>query len=496
VLDIWFVTGLGKIFRTTAFKLSLAYLTIFAIGAGLVLARVAWNMKTLFDEQVAQTVAAEITGLTEQYNGGGIRRLVTIIERRARQPGSSLYLLTTLAGEPLAGNVATLPDGALARPGVIEAPYQRVGEADDEHRALAQIVVLPGGFRLLVGRDLQEREQIRQVVVNAQITTLLYLAAIGTIGGLFVARRVLRRVDAMNATTRTIMAGDLSGRLPANGSGDELDRLAQSLNAMLTRIGELMSGLKEVSDNIAHDLKTPLTRLRNGAEQALRSASTIEEYRAALEKVIDESDGLIRVFNALLMIARAESGADREGMADFDAGEVARDVGELYEPIAEQTDIVLKVTTEPVLPLHGSRELIGQAVANLVDNALKYGMHESTTVNGGDLGSATGASTIGEVDLSAQAVNGRIEITVADHGPGIAERDRDRVVNRFVRLEGARTRPGSGLGLALAAAVAHLHHGALRLEDNRPGLRVVISLPRRNAIVVPPALLTAPEQRT
>jgi signal transduction histidine kinase len=476
------VTALGKIFRTTAFKLSLAYLTIFAIGAGLVLARVAWNMKTLFDEQVALTVEAEITGLAEQYNIGGIRRLVNVIERRARQPGSSLYLLTTMAGEPLAGNVARLPDGALVRPGVIETPYQRVGESEEEVRALARIVVLPGGFRLLVGRDLREREQIRHVVVIAQITTLLYLAAIGTIGGLFVARRVLRRVDAMNASTRTIMTGDLSGRLPVNGSGDELDRLAQSLNAMLTRIGELMSGLKEVSDNIAHDLKTPLTRLRNGAEQALRSASTPAEHHAALEKVIEESDGLIRVFNALLMIARAESGAEREGMADFDAGEVARDVGELYEPIAEQTDIVLNVAAQPALPLHGSRELIGQAVANLLDNALKYGTPDTAKKRVCGQEPVNGVATaLAQIDVSACEIDGKIEIAVADHGPGIDAADRSRVVDRFVRLEGARTRPGSGLGLALAAAIAHLHHGTLRLEDNRPGLKVVLSLPRRNA---------------
>jgi signal transduction histidine kinase len=490
-LDIWSVTGLGKIFRTTAFKLSFAYLTIFSIGAGLVLARVAWNMKTLFDEQVGQTVEAEVAGLAEQYASGGLINLVDVIERRARQPGSSLYLLTSPAGQPLAGNVASLPDGALVRPRVIEVPYQRVGEADEKHRALAQVLILPGGLRLLVGRDLQEREQIRHVVVTAQITTLLYLAAIGTIGGLFVARRVLRRVDAMNATTLTIMAGDLSGRLPANGSGDELDRLAQSLNTMLTRIGVLMSGLKEVSDNIAHDLKTPLTRLRNGAEQALRSATSPAEYRCALEKVIEESDGLIRVFNALLMIARAESGADREGMADFDAGQATRDVGELYEPIADESGIVLRVKTDGVMPVHGSRELVGQAVANLVDNALKYGMPDEKPI----------ADSAGErpiaarcVDLSARAVDGQIEISVADHGSGIAENDRKRVVNRFVRLEGARTRPGSGLGLALASAVAHLHEGRLRLEDNQPGLRVVISLPRHNAVATIP-MLAAPEQK-
>jgi signal transduction histidine kinase len=459
------VTALGKLFRTTAFKLSLAYLVVFAIGAGLVLGRIAWNVKGLIDEQISQTIDAEITGLSEQYTQGGIRRLVYVVEQRTRQPGASLYLVTTFAGQTIAGNIGDLPPGTLDRPGLTETAYRRPDEAEARHRALARIFILPGGFRLAVGRDLGDRETLRVVMGRALITSLGWLIVIGTLGGLFVARRVLRRVDGMNASARNIMNGDLSQRLPLAGSNDELDRLAINLNAMLDRIAELMAGLKEVSDNIAHDLKTPLTRLRNGAEQALRTAKSPEEYRAAIEQTIEDSDSLIRIFNALLMIARLEAGGTGDEMAVFDVAAMARDVGELYEPLAEEEGTTLAIEVEPGLQILGNRELIGQATANLVDNALKYGRTE------------TEAGLAGDVRLVARKVGANVEIEVSDRGPGIAPDDRARVLDRFVRLEGSRSRPGSGLGLSLAVAVTKLHGGALRIEDNQPGLRVIIALP-------------------
>jgi signal transduction histidine kinase len=310
---------------------------------------------------------------------------------------------------------------------------------------------------------------LRQILGRTLLTSLLWLVLIGTLGGLWVARRVLDRVDAINASAKAIVAGDLSGRLHLAGTGDELDRLVQNFNDMLERIGVLMAGLKEVTDNIAHDLKTPLTRLRAGVEQALRSAKSTTEYRGALEKALEESERSIQIFDALLSIARAEAGAGREGMSDFDAGSVARDVGELYEPVAEERGIAFSVSGQTGLFLHGSRELAGQAVANLVDNALKYGA-PAPRAGGRDEAPAT-------VELSARRSAGNIEFVVSDRGPGIAEQDRLRVLDRFVRLENARSRPGSGLGLSLAAAVARLHSGSLRIEDNRPGLRVVLSFP-------------------
>lgn len=478
------MTALGKLFRTTAFKITVVYLCLSAIGAGLVLGRVGWNVKQLIDDQTAQTVNADITGLAEQYEGGNINQLVQTIQRRIRQPGADLYLLTTYAGEPIVGNIVSLPPGVLDRPGLVETDYLRSGELAAHHRALARIFALQGGFRLLVGHDIEESERLRHILAGALATSLIWLVIIGTIGGLWAARRVLHRVDKINAQAQTIVTGGLSGRVQLAGTGDELDRLVQNLNAMLDRIALLMIGLKEVSDNIAHDLRTPLTRLRSQAEQALHSAKTVEDYRAALEKVIEESDSLIRIFNALLMIARAEAGSGFDGMVEFDAASVAHDVADLYEPLAEDRGMALSLDIEPDLVLHGSRELIGQALANLVDNALKYGMPAAN-----DDGKLPHEASL---TLTAKRQGDFIAISVADRGPGIADEDRLRVQDRFVRLENSRSLPGSGLGLALAAAVARLHNGKLLIDDNEPGLRVTLVLPAsaRTPPLLAPAMVT------
>jgi signal transduction histidine kinase len=462
------------VFRTTTFKLTLVYLAVFAIAVLFLLGYFAWNTNRLITEQIEETVDAEITGLTEQYRLSGIRRLVLVIQGRAQRPGSNLYLVTTYTGEALAGNVGSLTPGVLDHTGWVETAYRRLDEGEGaEHRALARVEQLPGGFRLLVGRDLDEREHLLDIVFSALRWLIGLLVVLGLAGGLFVTRRVLRRVDAMTGTTQTIMAGDLGGRLPIAGTGDEIDRLAGNLNAMLDRIEVLMRGLKEVSDNIAHDLKTPLTRLRNRAEEALRSARTEADYREALEATIDESDGLIRTFNALLMIARAESGQGREDMADVDAAEIVRGVADLYEPVADDRGLGIAVDAPAPVTVRGNRELISQALANLVDNAIKYAELPSAGVNGAPA----------PIEITAHGEGDRILLAVADHGPGILPADRGRVVGRFVRLERSRSQPGSGLGLSLASAVAHLHGGELRLEDNKPGLRAVIALPRAG---VPP----------
>ena len=479
--------ALGKLFRSTAFKLSLAFLALSAIGAGLVLSIVAFEVMSFVDDETKRTIAAEADGLSEQYAQGGIRRLGFVIEHRAREPGSSLYLLTNFAGESLAGNVARLPPGVLDRPGFVETPYETIDNSSDDRRALARIFVLPGGFRLLVGHDLRDRARINGLMVRALAISLIVLAVLGALGGLFVARRVLRRIDAMSNASRAIMAGDMSERLPVSGSGDELDRLAENLNNMLARIDSLMAGMREVSDNIAHDLRTPLTRLRNHAEAALRLEGDKKDYRAALERTIEESDNLIGIFNALLMIARAEAGADRAQMNDFDVGEATRAVAELYEPAAEEAGATLKTAIEPGIIVRGNRELLGQSIANLLDNALKYGSPEPMLA----LAAPTAPGAGAEVGLSVRRVGGAVEIAIADRGPGIEAADRARVLDRFVRLEGARSRAGSGLGLSLAAAVAHLHGGAMRLEENMPGLRVVIALPAK-----PPAPGDSPLRQT
>ena len=471
------MTALVKLLRSTALKLTLAILGLSAVGVGLVLAVVAWQVIKLVDDEMRQTIEAEASSLAEQYQSGGVRRLGATIEARTRRPGSTLYLLTDSVGEPLAGNVAQLPQGVLDHAGFVDTPYESADESAPQRHALARIFVLPGGFHLLVGHDLADRARIGGVMIRAMAVSLFIFVALAALGALFVARRVLRRIDAMNVSAGAIMAGDLSLRLPVSGSGDELDRLAHGLNDMLARIGDLMAGMREVSDNIAHDLRTPLTRLRNHAEEALRSADDPAAYRAALERTIEESDGLIKIFNALLLIARAEAGSARVGMDAIDIGETVASVAELYEPLAEQQGAVLKIETASGLMIPGNRELIGQAIANLIDNAVKYGAS----------GAASAASGKPEIVVIARRDGDTATIEVGDHGPGIPEGDRARAVQRFVRLEGARSRPGSGLGLSLAAAVIRMHGGSVRLEDNAPGLKVCVSLPAAAAALPAPA---------
>lgn len=522
------MSALAKLLRTTAFRLTLVYLLVVALFAAFLLGYFALNTRRLINEQIERTVTSEIAELSDQYDIGGLRRLVYIVESRANQPGSNLYLVTMPNGAALAGNVGSLEPGVIESVGWVETAYRRLDETEGEgHVALVKVAELPGGFRLLVGRDLAERERLFRIVATAGRWSVAIVVVLGLVGGLFVSRRVLRRIDAMTDTTRTIMAGDLTGRLPIAGTGDELDRLASNLNVMLDRIEALMHGLKEVSDNVAHDLKTPLTRLRNQAEAALRNADGEADYRAALEKTIAESDGLIRTFDALLMIARAESGELRDNMAAFDAAGIARDVGELYEPLAEEKGLSLRVEAVATAPVRGNRELVGQAIANLIDNAIKYSVltleaEEKATQaqaqapapalaevagrpaggpgeiedapasagsplspgradqkdDSGSDGRARGDNAPPEIVVRARIVADRVELEVADRGPGIGAGDRVRVLDRFVRLEQSRSQPGSGLGLSLASAIARLHGGDLRLEDNAPGLRAVLSLPR------------------
>ncbi|MGY6567669.1 MAG: sensor histidine kinase [Salinarimonas sp.] len=462
-----FLDSLGKLLRTSAFKLSAFYLVVFAVTIFLTLGYVTWNAQRLVNQQMVSTIEAEITGLAEQFERGGLPRLIRSINRRSRSPSASLYLITTPAGRPIAGNVEAVSTRLLAQPGEHRISYERVTgeEGAQVHRALVRVYHLPGGNRLLVGRDIEESERMRDVVRRAFLWSLFWVFLFGGVGGWIVAKRLLGRVEAMTLTTRSIMAGDLGGRLAIAGTGDELDRLAESLNTMLGRIEELMAGMRQVSDNIAHDLKTPLTRLRNRADGALREARTPEELRTALEGAIEESDNLIRVFNALLMIARLEAGNAEDLVRDFDAAATVTDVAELYDAVAEEAGMRLETQITPDLPVRGSPELLAQALSNLIDNALKYagpdGERETSKV----------------IRLIAGREGGRVTISLRDNGPGIPEEARERVVKRFVRLEDSRNRPGFGLGLSLVTAIARLHGGSLRLEDGAPGLVASLDLP-------------------
>lgn len=461
------MTALGKVVRTTAFKLSAIYIAVFSVFSVVFVIYISYTANQLLGEQLQETIAAEIFGLADQYRSGGLPGIVQAIDQRSYQPGASLYLITDASGRILAGNVSRVPPSLLESSGAapITVPYERFAGDEDNLVAIIQVIRLPGGYRMLVGRDIGEREQFREIIGSALTWALALMIGLALLSWFFVSRRVLKRIDSLSATSRRIMTGDLSGRLEVTGTGDEFDRLADSLNAMLDRIEHLLYGLKDVSDNIAHDLKTPLTRLRNRVEAALASPESTATYRSALEMTIEESDQLIKIFNALLVIARIEAGSQDSAMVQVEAGTVVRDVAELYEPAAEEKGIkILAEESEPVI-VNANRELLGQALANLVDNALKYASPNETE------------SGVNQIVISATRDDGHLVLKVADNGIGIPAEDRERVLQRFVRLEESRSQPGSGLGLSLVAAVARLHNGTIELGDGSPGLVVTLRLP-------------------
>ena len=324
-------------------------------------------------------------------------------------------------------------------------------------------MTLANGMRLVVGRDVVERRGYSAIILQSFLVGVVGIILFSVIAGGITARRVLRRIDAIRDTSTKIMSGNLSERVPLTRRNDEFDGLATNLNAMLDRIEQLLQGLKEVTDNVAHDLKTPLTRLRNKAEAALRDTASQETREEALETVIAESDRLIQTFNALLMIARAEAGAPSGALSEVNVSDIVSDVAELYSPVAEDAEIEVINTIEPGIVLKANRELIGQAMVNLLENAIKYARPED--------------GSPGQIDVGLIRDVGMVRIVVADNGSGIAEADRKRVLERFVRLETSRSEPGSGLGLSLVNAVARLHGGTFRIEDNAPGVRAVLELP-------------------
>ncbi|HZP09884.1 MAG TPA: HAMP domain-containing sensor histidine kinase [Methyloceanibacter sp.] len=461
----------------------MTYLALFSAAAAVAIFYLYWNTTVMLSRQLNQTIDAELTGLAEQYRAGGLEQLVRTVADRSGTPGNSLYLVADSEGRRVAGNLSAVSQDLWNSLGPVEFVYSRPAPGGTEKRlAFANVFRLPGGYRLIVGRDIDDRREFARMTRQAMLWGLFVMVLFGIGGGYWVSRKLLQRIDAVAETTRTIMQGDLSGRLPVNGSGDELDRLSESLNLMLARIEQLMAGLREVSDNIAHDLKTPLNRLRNRVEAALREPYEETAYREALERTIEEADGLIKTFNALLSIARLEAGAGGENRERLDVSALLLDVAELYEPVAEERGLTLKAETGAPIYINADRQLLGQAIANLIDNAIKYGSPERVRGNGAKP----------EVTVGTRATNGMAEIIVTDRGPGVPEAERERVLGRFVRLEASRSEPGSGLGLSLVAAVARLHGGSVRLEDNEPGLRVVLALPRNGEALLNGAAAPSP----
>ncbi len=453
----------GRIFSTTAFKLSAIYLAVFTVFALVFVLSINYAANRLFNQQISTTIGAEFADLSVAWNGGGVVALIEAIQGRSNRPGASLYLLSDSQGGIIAGNVNAVATELLARAVRSPAVVSYTGADGEQRVAMVQVVRLSGGLFLLVGRDMSERERFADITRLALVVAGVLLLGLGLVSWFFVSRRVLRRIDSISATTRRIMAGDLTGRLEVAGTRDEFDRLADSLNAMLERLEALMRGLKEVSDNIAHDLKTPLSRMRNRLDAAL-AADDSAGGREAMAAAIEDADQLIETFNALLTIARIEAGSTDEHTEEVDAAAMVRDVVDLYEPVADEAGAEIVVDAAGAQPFRGNRELLSQAVANLIDNAIKHGR-------------PTDAAVRPAIRISIRRDGNDLLIGVADNGSGIPEEERGRVQERFVRLEKSRSTAGTGLGLSLVAALAKLHRGRLELTDARPGLLATIRLP-------------------
>jgi signal transduction histidine kinase len=457
-----------RLLRTNAFRLAALYFALFAASVLALLSFIYFSTADFIERQTEATINAEITGLAEQYVQRGLTGLIEIIRARsATERGDTmLYLITDARLEPLAGNLSHWPSAAQIRPGWISFPVRRRdAQSNETDAALASVFVLPGGYRLLVGRDLHDAQAFRARITRTLAYAGLLTLALGVFGGFLNTRNMLRRVEAVNRTSERIIHGDLSQRVPLTGSGDEFDQLAGNLNAMLNQIERLMMGMRQVTDNIAHDLRTPLARLRARLEVTLLERPDATRYGEALRETIAEADRLLGTFNALLNIAEAEAGSRREAMAVVDLAEIARSVAELYEPVADDKGLALTVESDAAMPVNGDRHLLSQAIANLLDNALKY-------------------TPAGSVTLSARRHGETARIEVRDTGPGVPPERREAVFDRFVRLEGSRSTPGNGLGLSLVRAVAKLHGGEVWLEDNNPGLKAVFTLPTADSRIL------------
>ncbi len=448
--------------HSSTFRLALIYMALFGASVLLLLGFIYWSTAAYLTQQTDQTIEAEIADLAERYRTTGLAGLTTLISTRlSRKPaGSAIYLLVDKDLDPLLGNLDRWPRGVAVQDGWMDFRLEGPGADNaDIHQARARVFRIEGGFLLLVGRDIHDLELTKQRIIITLAWGLAITLVLGGLGGAMMSRTTVRRIESINEASREIISGDLSRRIPTRNTGDDFDVLSDNLNAMLDRIGLLMEDVRRVSDNIAHDLRTPLARLRNRLEELHLQTPGSGEYSEGIVQAVAEADRLLNTFNALLRIARIESQHGNESFTVIAMGDLVRDVAELYEPLMEEKNQTLALQLSEDVQLSGDRDLLFQAIANLMDNATKY------TPAGGSI----------RIDLAR--LNGKGRLIITDSGPGIPETAREKVFQRFFRLEQSRTTPGNGLGMSLVAAVVTLHRMAIRLEDNRPGLRVVIEFP-------------------
>ncbi|MBK1698176.1 sensor histidine kinase [Rhodovibrio salinarum] len=447
---------LNRLLRSSTFRLTLIYFLLFGLSSAGLLAFVYLTTVQVITHQTDETIRAEALGLVEQYEDGGLPGLERIVTDRSRSGIGEIgiYLLADEQYQRVAGNLPQWPEQARGVADWYQFPIQGLHGGGHMQVARARTYTLSDDYHLLVGRDMTERSEFRTLISEALLGALGLTVMFGGAGGLFMSRWLLGRIDRVNRTSQQILEGDLSHRVPLDGSDDEFDRLAGNLNRMLDQIEQLIASMRSVSDNIAHDLRTPISRLRSRLEVTLLSDRDTEAYRDAIQDAIGEADQILNTFNALLDIALAESGALRDQFEQVDLTAVVDDVVDLYEPLAEELDVTLSKRTASDVWIDGNAHLLSQALANLIDNAIKY------TPSGG------------VIVVTNQQHDGKVDLCVSDSGPGIPADKRAEVLKRFSRLEHSRSAAGSGLGLSLVAAVARLHEAEIELSDNAPGLVV------------------------
>jgi signal transduction histidine kinase len=443
-----------ELLRSSSFRLSFIYMILFAGSVLLLLGFIYWSTVGYMSKQTDATIKADITGLAEQYRVGGLNNLVSIItDRIERDPDSSLvYLFASADHTPLAGNINAWPDAEPTEDGWLNFEFKDAGADNRIFLARARPFVLQGGLYLLVGRDTRELRATRQLIIRALVWGIVLTLAFGLAGGIVMSRSMLKRIDRINEVYREIMAGDMQRRVDTQGSKDEFDQLAVNLNAMLDEIDRLMAGIRQVTDNVAHDLRTPLTRLRSRLEHIRTGMDDDNPDINDIEHSISDADQLLATFGALLRIARIEAGGLRENVEKVDLAALLRDAGELYDVVAGEKQISFDIQLEASPIVDGDRDLLFQAIINLLDNAIKYSPEAS------------------RITLRLADHNGCAVLTISDHGPGIPAEEQDKVLQRFYRMDKSRTLPGSGLGLSLVAAVAAMHDAELVFCDNQPGL--------------------------
>ena len=450
--------GLRGVFRSAGVRLAVSYAGVFSASA-LVLVVVLWSATIgLLNGQVDAAIRADALGLAERWQDGGPQALLsTIAERLAGNVDEdAIYLVIDAQGRRVAGNLAAWPGEVQKAGPVYELPVRRHGI---DSLARLHRFALPNNYALLVGRDVASRAALRDLLTRTLAWALLLVIALSIVGAILVRRLFQRMLSHISVTAAAISAGDLSPRVELSGRGDEFDRLAETINDMLDRIGRLMDGVRQVSNAIAHDLRTPITRARARLEDAADHAETSGELRTEIGHAIQDLDNITLVFQALLRISEIEAGARRSAFTQLDLAPLLQDLSELYTAVAEEAGLSLHLTLAGPLSLRGDRALIQQAVANLLDNALKFS----------PLG--------GTVQLAGRRTASGVELSVMDSGDGIPPADVPRATERFFRGESARNTPGFGLGLTLVRAVAQLHAGSLELQDAHPGLRAVLTLP-------------------